>query len=133
MFAYLLILAELTILASVYWFVFIREPKPLEIRENIWGCYDSGNATTGYGNGTGYSINPFDSAANALNGKRARRVRRAVGHVLLRSSKHGVKRKDVRGYELNQTWTDEQGKRPSVLGAVLAFLGEKLTKLSAAL
>ena len=40
MFAYLIIGIELIILYFVFWVVFIREPKPREIRAELWGCYD---------------------------------------------------------------------------------------------
>ena len=40
MFAYVLIAAELAILYSVFWYVFVREPRPFELKENLWGFYD---------------------------------------------------------------------------------------------
>ncbi|HEY9786851.1 MAG TPA: hypothetical protein V6D17_15785 [Candidatus Obscuribacterales bacterium] len=40
MYAYLIIAAELLILYTVFWYVFIREPKPYKIRGNPWGHYD---------------------------------------------------------------------------------------------
>jgi hypothetical protein len=39
MFAYLIIGIELAILYFVFWVVFIREPKPREIRAELWGRY----------------------------------------------------------------------------------------------
>lgn len=39
MFAYLIIGIELLILYFVFWVVFIREPKPREIRAELWGSY----------------------------------------------------------------------------------------------
>ncbi len=39
MFAYLIIGIELLILYFVFWVVFIREPKPREIRAELWGRY----------------------------------------------------------------------------------------------
>jgi len=45
MFAYLLIGLELTILFSVFWYVFIREPKPFQIEHSgLWGSYEAGTA-----------------------------------------------------------------------------------------
>ncbi|HEY9733363.1 MAG TPA: hypothetical protein V6C89_15700 [Drouetiella sp.] len=44
MFAYLLIGIELTILFSVFWYVFIREPKPFRIgNAGLWGSYEAGS------------------------------------------------------------------------------------------
>lgn len=40
MFAYLLIGIELTILYAVFWYVFIREPRPYKVDGNMWGTYD---------------------------------------------------------------------------------------------
>lgn len=43
MFAYLLIGIELTILFGVFWYVFIREPKPFRVgNSGMWGSYESG-------------------------------------------------------------------------------------------
>jgi hypothetical protein len=43
LFAYLIIAIELAILYTVFWYVFLREPRPYKIRENIWGNYQEGN------------------------------------------------------------------------------------------
>jgi len=43
MFAYLIIGIELAILYFVFWVVFIREPKPREIRPELWGRYEGIN------------------------------------------------------------------------------------------
>jgi hypothetical protein len=128
MFAYLLIILELTILASAYWYVFVREPKPFEIKENIWGYYDQPlNVGTGYGV-NGMSSDQYNASTRV---KRARRV--ASGHVLLKS-RHGVKRKEVNGAELRRGWIQEvedtAESKPSLLGSLLAFVGDKLTQLS---
>jgi len=130
MFAYLLIIAELSILASVYWYVFIREPRPFEIKENIWGCYDSVNAGTGYGiNGISSTMNQYGDEST-----RVRKVRRVVhtGHVLLKSARHGIKRKDIhRTTDLQSGWVQQnETKRTSALGSLLAFIGDTITKLS---
>jgi hypothetical protein len=47
MFAYLVIGVELALLYAVFWYVFIREPKPYELRAEDWGRYqrDSGQFT----------------------------------------------------------------------------------------
>jgi len=127
MFAYLLILVELSILATAYWYVFVREPKPFEIKENIWGYYDQPlNA------GTGYGINGMSSDQYNATTKVKRAKRTASGHVLLKS-RHGVKRKEIKGAELRHGWVQEtEGpeSKQSVLGSLLAFVGDKLTQLS---
>ena len=42
MFAYLLIGLELLILFSVFWYVFIREPKPFQVSHSgYWGSYET--------------------------------------------------------------------------------------------
>ncbi len=40
MFAYSIIGIELIILYFIFWVVFIREPKPREIRAELWGSYE---------------------------------------------------------------------------------------------
>lgn len=40
MFEYVLIASELIMLTGFFWYVFIREPKPFELKENLWGVYD---------------------------------------------------------------------------------------------
>lgn len=48
MLAYLIIGIELAILYTVFWYVFLREPRPYKIKENIWGYYPGfgGNTET---------------------------------------------------------------------------------------
>ena len=43
MFAYLVIAIELAILYSVFWYVFVREPKPFKVGADMWGTYDQGD------------------------------------------------------------------------------------------
>jgi hypothetical protein len=38
--AYVIIAIELAILYTVFWYVFLREPKPYRLRGNAWGAYD---------------------------------------------------------------------------------------------
>lgn len=40
MYAYLIIAAELLILYTVFWYIFLREPKPYKVKGNPWGLYD---------------------------------------------------------------------------------------------
>ncbi|HEY9677281.1 MAG TPA: hypothetical protein V6C76_04705 [Drouetiella sp.] len=39
MYAYLIIAVELAILYSVFWYVFIREPRPYTVKGDLWGSY----------------------------------------------------------------------------------------------
>ena len=45
-FAYIVILLEILILASVFWYVFVRQPKPIDYSDffpkgrDPWGTYD---------------------------------------------------------------------------------------------
>ncbi|MDZ4836783.1 MAG: hypothetical protein SGJ27_23630 [Candidatus Melainabacteria bacterium] len=132
MFAHLLIIAELCILAAAFYYVFVREPRPYEIKENIWGYYDHAvDASTGYG----IAAAQESSMARVSAPKKSRRVSRRVihtGHVLLRSAKHGVKRKMATASAIKQGWVEsnERAKQQSPIAAALAFLGETLTKLS---
>jgi hypothetical protein len=40
MFAYLIIAAELLVLYTVFWYIFLKEPKPYRIKSEMWGRYD---------------------------------------------------------------------------------------------
>ncbi len=132
MFAYLLITAELIILSAAFYYVFVREPRPLEIKENIWGCYDQAvDASTGYG----VSASESFTSTTTTNGapKRSRKMRKAIytGHVLLRSARHGVKAKMATASAIKQGWAESNERKPAKpLASVLAFLGEALTRLS---
>ena len=130
MFAYLLITAELLILSAAFYYVFVREPRPFEIKENIWGCYDQAvDASTGYG------VSAPESFTSTTNGapKRSRKMRKAIytGHVLLRSARHGVKAKIATASAIKQGWVESHERKPAnALASALAYLGEVLTRLS---
>ncbi len=47
MFAYLIIAAELAVLYTVFWYIFLREPRPYRIKSEMWGRYES-NALARY-------------------------------------------------------------------------------------
>lgn len=53
MYAYLIIAAELLILYTVFWYVFLREPKPYKIKGNPWGRYDEADD---YSDGNSHSV-----------------------------------------------------------------------------
>ncbi len=64
MFAYLVIGFELAILYTVFWYVFIREPKPFKIRADHWGRYQQdSNHFTAYG----AKLHPPDDPTNEIN------------------------------------------------------------------
>lgn len=45
MYAYLIIAVELAILYSVFWYVFIREPRPYTLKGDLWGTYSQPSVT----------------------------------------------------------------------------------------
>lgn len=47
MYAYLIIGVELAILYAVFWYVFIREPRPYTLKGDLWGTYSQSAYTTG--------------------------------------------------------------------------------------
>ncbi len=47
MFMYFLIAAELAILYTAFWYIYVREPKPLKIAGNPWGKYGESGFTAG--------------------------------------------------------------------------------------
>ena len=60
MFAYLLIGLELALLYGVFWYVFVREPKPYNVNGELWGSY------VNMGNGDSGSANHFQSEIDSL-------------------------------------------------------------------
>ncbi|HEY9731173.1 MAG TPA: hypothetical protein V6C89_04640 [Drouetiella sp.] len=45
MYAYLIIGVELAILYAVFWYVFIREPRPYTLKGDLWGTYSQSSFT----------------------------------------------------------------------------------------
>lgn len=43
MFAYLIIAFEIAFLYTVFWYIFLREPKPFRVVGDPWGRYDNGH------------------------------------------------------------------------------------------
>lgn len=60
MFIYVLIAVELAILYTAFWYVYVREPRPIRIRGNPWGSCSEGELTAG---GIGPAL-PFPSAVS---------------------------------------------------------------------
>jgi hypothetical protein len=76
MFAYFIIAIELLILYTVFWYVFLREPKPYRIKGNAWGAYDGPDLTMqrfaqGYPNMQGGRANDCDCKADQEHKKRS--------------------------------------------------------------
>lgn len=43
MLAYVIVFVEITILSGVFWYVFLREPKPYKVEGDLWGSYYASN------------------------------------------------------------------------------------------
>lgn len=65
MFAYLIIAAELLVLYTVFWYIFLREPRPYRIKGEMWGRYDN-NALARYFESLEHEFNhEFNQEASA--------------------------------------------------------------------
>ena len=121
MFAYVLIVLEITFLCTVFWYAFVREPKPFEIKEDIWGYYPDQESNT---------INGI----NSHKASGARRIRKIhSSEALLRSARHGVKRKVAHVQsDIKNGWSivEDETKPTTLLATLLAFIGKQLTQLS---
>lgn len=133
MFAYALIAAELLLFSLVLYLVFVREPKPYEVKDNLWGYYgETEKDKTSY-------LPPFASAIqqNLSMPKKKSSKRRRINHQLKRMMKrtrHGVQDRFSRGRDsdLKNGWIYvDQGKTSNSVGNFLAYLGQLLTNLSA--
>ncbi|HEY9715014.1 MAG TPA: hypothetical protein V6C72_16210 [Chroococcales cyanobacterium] len=79
MFAYLIIAIELAILYSVFWFVFIREPKPYRVTSNLWGTYEGANPNYTTGN---IKSEPMDQCYAMATRTVSRRPRHQAAHCV---------------------------------------------------
>ncbi|MCW5823315.1 MAG: hypothetical protein KIT34_10965 [Cyanobacteria bacterium TGS_CYA1] len=117
MFAYVLIGLELIILYAAFWFVFVREPKPFELKENLWGYYSDPE---------GESLRKLLKEQGAH--PQVKRTRRC------RQSQVALQRLDVEERE-GSGWV-YTGKKSSVkkssrvVASLLGALGQELTRLS---
>lgn len=132
MFAYALIAAELLLISLVFYFVFVREPKPFEVKENMWGYYGSSD---------GENVNNLPTFVSVINEelafpqKKKISKRRRINHQLkrmMRRTRHGVRK----GFEetkpaLKNGWIYVSEDKPNCVGNLLAYLGQLLTNLSA--
>ena len=83
MFAYLIIAVELAILYTVFWYVFIREPKPYRVAGNLWGSYD--NASSQY---TARNIKADDESIEHCYAMAGRTLPRRPRHQAQHSANH---------------------------------------------
>lgn len=123
MFAYVLIALELLILYGVFWFVFVREPKPFELKENLWGYYPDTN-----GESLRKLVNETNSAHNDAHPqiKRSRRCR------VSQNAPHRlhVEAKDGSGWVYTGKKHSIKKASPSMVASLLNALGQELTRLS---
>lgn len=66
MLAYLIIGIELVILYTVFWYVFLREPRPYKIKGNPWGGYSAGGYPEGEYSGGHHTRGDQAGPANDL-------------------------------------------------------------------
>lgn len=123
MFAYVLIALELVILYSVFWYVFVREPKPFELKENLWGYYPDAK-----GNSLRKLIKDTDSVHNDAHPqiKRSRRCRVSQPAV----HRLHVEAKEGSGWVYTGKKHAVKKASPSMVASMLNALGQELTRLS---
>lgn len=113
MFAYVLIGLELIILYAAFWFVFVREPKPFELKENLWGYYSDAE---------GESLRKLIQEQGAHpQVKRTRRCRQ--------SQRLHVEERQGSGWVYTGKKSPAK-KSTSLVGSILGVLGQELTRLS---
>lgn len=138
MFAYALIAAELLLLSLVFWFVFVREPKPYKVKENLWGYYGPSTSESITNDSVSFlppfatSIQNDFSYSKSKKQSRRRRINHQIKRVV-RSTRHGVKNGFSRGnaQDLRNGWNYVCETKPSNVGNLLAYMGQLLTNLSA--
>ena len=64
MFAYVIIACELAILYTVFWYIFLREPKPYTIHGDPWGTYDEAPDLTADSINSAYHDLPINEQSN---------------------------------------------------------------------
>lgn len=118
MFAYVLIAFELLLLSFVYWFVFVREPKPYKVKESLWGRYgESAPAFT-------VSSITSDSSFAELPRNLVRRPRHQNESSSTRATRHGGR--GIRS-DLKNGWVYAESKRIGLFASLLAAIGQQLT------
>lgn len=144
-------------LTAFFWYVFIREPKPFELKENLWGIYDPGmNACTArgaqeaakqpieadaeltyavyedyadYESAYAYSQNQYAKQHRCCNNRTARDASRAAHQA-------EYSQPTIRPVRNNCSKTNGWvyvEKRQSGLGIVISVIGQALAKLGAKL
>ncbi len=119
MFAYVLIALELLILYSVFWYVFVREPKPFELKENLWGYYS---------NQDGESFRNLVKSSNDAHPqiKRSRRCRASHSG----QQKLQVEAKQGSGWVYSGKKHSQKKASPSMVASLLNAVGRELTRIS---
>jgi hypothetical protein len=133
MFAYLVIGFELAILYTIFWYVFIREPKPLKLRADQWGRYQRGsNHFTAYGAEHHPPYQPTDAIdqRQLYNQSRQRMAAHRRRQRLNLSQNYGDPRKRQAPFPLRDT-TNYDYERRSAVERFLANLTRAITDLSA--
>ena len=127
MFAYLLIAAELIILSTVFWYVFLKEPRPFELKDNLWGYYDKSlDVYTTYGAQSVQQFMRADCEGWLKEGNSHER------HDIARTrpARHASYATRCPQDSLKNGWISGEVKSSSAVGNLLAALGSKLTQLS---
>jgi len=134
MFAYLVIGFELAILYTIFWYVFIREPKPLKLRADQWGRYQRG-----YDHFTAYGAEHHvpDQLTDEINqrqlynqSRRRMAVQRRRRQRLNLAQNYGEQRKRQAPFALRVT-TNHDYERRSAVERFLANLTRAISDLSA--
>lgn len=115
MFAYVLIGLELIILYAAFWFVFVREPKPFELKENLWGYY---------------SDEEGESLRKLLKEQGAHPQVRRTPRCRQSQAAQRLYVEEREGSGWVYTGKKSSAKKSSVVASVLGALGQELTRLS---
>lgn len=134
MFAYLIIAAELLVLYTVFWYIFLREPKPYRIKGEMWGRYEN-NALARYFESLEHE---FQHEANAspkdaanMNRLQTMAIAKAACPQLQGAGSNRGYCANAKKYAQNYGWIEEDPKR--LQGNPLKFailMVEKLGNLS---
>ena len=91
MFAYVIIACELAILYTVFWYIFLREPKPYTIHGDPWGTYDEAPDLTADGINTVYDDMPMHEQSNywSMMARSARAPENTMSPRAILARKHG--------------------------------------------
>lgn len=120
MFAYVLIALELLILYGVFWYVFVREPRPFELKENLWGYYSDTN---------GESLRNLIDESESIGHPQIKRARRCRSTQTAAQRLHVEARQDS-GWVYTGKKHSHKKASPNMVASLLNALGQELTRLS---